>query len=191
MSRPAAYIDGSRLAACFEQAFGADLCDRLKASTRLQARLSALVCAQYSLAQRVPPEACSDLDRTIALFPAARLVDLAQRSGAIFWASTIANVVLAREVEALHQQLGELLCSFALAHRDLAGPEQAIEPLDDVGSRIADDGWRCLSAWCDVVPAGVGARVRLKLPPNDVLDSAATDGRFREAGPSIIRRAAG
>jgi hypothetical protein len=189
MNRPAAYTDGSRLAACFEHTFGADLCDRLKASIRLRDRLSAIVCARYALVRWVPPETCGDLDRAIALFPAARLVDLARRSGAVFWASTIANVILAPQVAALHQQLGEPVCSFALANRDLAGPEQAVEPLDDVGSRIADDGWRCLGAWCHAMPAGVGARVQLKLAARDLLDRA-PEGPFREAGPSIVRRAA-
>ncbi len=190
MNQPAAYTDGSRLAVCFEHAFDAELCNRLKASIRLQDRLSAIVCARYALVRWVPPQTCGGLDRAIALFPATRLFDLARRSGAIFWASTIANIVRAPQVAMLHQQIEEPVCSFALANRDLAGPEQAIEPLDDVGLRIADDGWRGLGAWCQAMPAGVGTRVRLKLAANDLLDRA-PESPFREAGPSIVRRAAG
>jgi hypothetical protein len=189
MTAPAAYIDGSRLASCFVNEFSVALCQRLSASRRLRSRLSAIIDAHYALGPWVPPNALSEVDRTIALCPSGQLNVLAQRSGAIFWASTIANVILSRQVETLHQQLGEALCKLGLAHRDLSGPEQALEPLHNVGSRVVDDGWRCIGAWCHAAPLGVGARVRLKTAKRDALDRP-PESPFQEVGPSIVRRAA-
>jgi hypothetical protein len=189
MIAPAAYIDSSRLVPCFDSELSISLCERLTTSKRLRHRLSAIIHAHYSLGPFIPPEGCSDIDRAVALGPAAQLLILAERSGAIYWANTIANVILSRQVETLHQQLGEPLCGFALAHRDLSGPEQSLEPLHNVRARMVEDGWRCLSAWCQAVPAGVGARVRLKVAPMDALDRPPR-GRFYEIGPSIVRRAA-
>jgi hypothetical protein len=188
MTAPAAYIDGSRLASCFLNEFSVGLCQRLTTSKRLQSRLSAIIDAHYALGPWVPSEALSEADRAIALYPSGQLNLLAQRSGAIFWASTIANVILARQVEALHQQLGEALCKLAFTHRDLSGPEQALEPLHNVGSRVVEDGWRCVGAWCQAAPVGVGARVRLKAPKRDALDRP-PESPFQEIGPSIVRRA--
>jgi hypothetical protein len=190
MERPAAYIDGGRLDACFGNEFGAALCDRLRTSIRLRERISAVVRAHYALVPPVAQDTCGDIDRNIALFPAAHLIDIAQRSGAVFWASTLANVILARQVEALRRQLGDALYNYALANRDLSGPAQALEPLDSIGSRVAQDGWRCFGAWCDALPAGVGARVRLKLAANVSLEQY-PEGPFQEYGPPIVRRAAG
>lgn len=190
MESPAAYIDSGRLDDCFGNEFGAGLCERLRTSNRLRERMSAVVRAHYSLVPDVPQADCSDVDRKIALAPAAHLVEIAQRSGAVFWAGTIANVILARQVEALRRQLGDALYGYALAHRDLSGPAQALEPLDTIGSRLAQDGWRCFGAWCRALPAGVGARVRLKLATNISLEQD-PEGPFREFGPPIVRRAAG
>jgi hypothetical protein len=189
MESPVSYIDAGRLDACFDNEFGAGVCDRLKTAVRLRGRLSAVIDARYALVPLVPQDACSDVDRKIASSSAEQLIDLVQRSGAVFWASTIANVVLARQVEALRRQLGETLYGYALAHRDLSGPAQALEPLDTVGSRVAEDGWRCFGAWCHALPA-VGARVRLKLAANVALDQA-PESPFRELGPRIVRGAAG
>jgi hypothetical protein len=190
MESPAAYIDGGRLDACFGNEFGAGLCDRLRTSIRLRERISAVVRAHYVLVPWLPQDDCSDIDREIALSPAAHLIEIAQRSGAVFWAGTIANVILARQVEALRRQLGDALYGYALAHRDLSGPAQALEPLDTIGSRVAQDGWRCFGAWCHVLPAGICARVRLKLAANVNLEQE-PEGPFREFGPPIVRRAAG
>jgi hypothetical protein len=190
MESPAAYIEGSRLDACFDNEFGTGLCDRLRTSSRLRQRLSAVIHSHHKLVPWVPHDRCSDVDRDIALSSAEHLIELVQRSGAIFWASAIANVILARQVEALRRQLGETLFAYALAHRDLAAPAQAIEPLDTLGSRVAEDGWRCFGAWCHTLPAGVGARVRLKLAASVALDGD-PESPFLEVGPPIVRRAAG
>ena len=190
MTLPAVYIEASRLANCFHDAFDAGLCQRLTTSRRLQSRLSAIIHAYYALGPWIPPEAVNEGDRAIALCSAMQLNVLAQRSGVIFWANTIANVILSRQVETLHQQLGEALCNFALSNRDLSGPEQSLEPLHNIRLRAVEHGWRCVGAWCHILPAGVGTRVRLKVAPRDALDRL-PEHPFHEIGPSIVRRAAG
>jgi hypothetical protein len=189
MTLPAVYIEASRLASCFHDAFDTGLCQRLTTSRRLQSRLSAIIHAYYALGPWIPPEAVTEVDRAIALCSTTQLKILAQRSGVIFWANTIANVILSRQVETLHQQLGEALCSFALSNRDLSGPEQSLEPLHNIRLRAVEHGWRCIGAWCHILPAGVGTRVRLKVAARDALDRL-PEHPFHEIGPSIVRRAA-
>jgi hypothetical protein len=187
---PVASIDPGRLDACFDNRFGADLCNRLKGSVRLQDRLTALVHRRYALASWVAPEAISAADRAIALAGAEHLMVLARRAGAICWASTIAGAVLTQQVRALHAQLGEELCSFAVAHRDLSAAKRQLEPLDGIAARLDEDGRRCLGAWCHAQPTATGIRVRLKLPASRALDDP-PEHPFDEIGPAIVHRAAG
>jgi hypothetical protein len=189
MARPAAYVDAERLDACFGRQLGVDLCGRLRTSKRFLERLGAIIRQHYSLPAWAAPETCSEVDRTIALSTPERLQELARRSGATYWASTIANAILARQVEALHEQLGEAICGFALENRDLAGPEQRFEPNESIGARISADGWRCIGAWCHAQPEAVGTRVRLKLSPAAAIDDT-PELHFIEIGPVIVRRAA-
>ena len=116
-------------------------------------------------------------------------MEIARRSGAIFWSAAIAKAILASEWAALHEQLGEELHRFALAHRDLAGPPRSIEPIAEVGARIVRDGWLCLGAWCHAQSTAVGARVLLKLAPDHGIDWA-PERPFADLGPNIVRRAA-
>jgi hypothetical protein len=134
------------------------------------------------------PFLVDDDDRTIALASAEHLSELGERAGAIYWARTITRAILAAHVKALQEQLGEPLCTLALAHQDLSGPEQSLEPIETIGARIRDDGWRCLAAWCASQPAAVNARVRLKLAARPAFDTAA-EASFAECGPAIVRRA--
>jgi len=189
MMEPILYIEPARFAACFEGAIAPSLCLKLKQSRRLQSRLSAVVRAHYTLAQWIEPDQLSDLDRAIALAPPDGLADIARRAGAIYWSAAIAGTVLAKAVAALQQQLGNDLCGYAISHRDLAGPVQPLEPLTEIGPRVEDDGWRCFAAWCATVPAGVGARVKLKLPQDGIADQPVPPP-FMERGPTILRRAA-
>jgi hypothetical protein len=78
---------------------------------------------------------------------------------------------------------------FAVANRNLAGPPGKLEPADSADARIAEDGMRCLGAWCQAQPEAVGGRVRLKSPAHPALDDK-TQGPFDEIGPAIIRCAA-
>jgi hypothetical protein len=189
MTEPVLYMDPARFEACFEGVFPPAVCRKMQGSARLRSRLSDVVQTHYQLDPWVDPEQMEAIDRAIALEPAQGLMDLALRAGAIYWSSAIAGAVLAKTVAALHSQLGDDLCAYAIAHRDLTGPAQRLEPLDDVGDRIEDDGWRCLAAWCEAVPAGIGLRVRLKLPTDSIMDQPAPP-EFKARGPEIIRRAA-
>lgn len=188
MRYPIAYIEPSRLDACFGGYLGAELCERLKGTARLGDRVSAMIIERWGLVPGCNRFLVEDCDRTIALRSAESLCELSHRAGAIYWAKTIARVILAAHVKALHEQLGEPLCALALAHLDLSGREQPLQPIETIGVRIKDDGWRCLAAWCASQPGAVNARVRLKLAANAAFDTA-TDP-FRECGPVIVRRAA-
>jgi hypothetical protein len=194
MWQSADYIDAGRLAACFDNAFSPELCERLRGTSRLQDRLSQLIDNRYALAAPIAEDAIEDGDRTIALSPTERLLDLIRRAGAIYWANAIANVVLAEEVRRLHEQLGDTLCAFALANRDLSGPGETLEPLISVSERITEDGERCFAAWCQSLPEAVGARVRLKLParcePSTYGPGEGLAESLAAIGPSIVRRAA-
>lgn len=189
MGRSVDYVDADRLAACFDDAFSPGLCERLRATGRLHDRLSKLIDRRYALPAPVAEAAMEDSDRNIALSPAERLTDLIRRAGAIYWANAIANVVLAEEVRWLHEQLGEALCAFALANRDLSGPGETLEPLTNASARVTEDGERCFEAWCQSVPEAVAARVRLKLPTTYGPDGAEAEP-FAAIGPSIVRRTA-
>lgn len=190
VTQPALYIEPSRLAVCFDGMVGLDLCVRLQASPRIEERLSDLVHSRYGLARAIADEDVSDIDRSIALASSEQLVELVRRAGAIFWANAIANTVRAADAAALDAALGDSLCVVALANRDLSGPMQPLAPYDRLGARVMDDGLRCLGAWCKAQTAGVGQRVRLKLPPNPALDDA-VKRPFDELGPAIVRRTVG
>jgi hypothetical protein len=183
-------MDSARFDGCFDNELGTALCDRLKVTARLQERLASVITAKYGLMPTVDASALDEIDRAIVLLPAPSLTGVARRSGVIYWASAIANVILAPQVDALHRQIGEELCNFGLAHRDLAGPEAALESFDDVAERIVTDGWRCFAAWCRSLPTGLGARVLIKLPATAALDAVPAPP-FVEIGPAIVRRAAG
>lgn len=189
MNKPAAYIDLTRLAACFGGGISVRLCERLRGASRLQNRLSAMISDFYALAAPVGPEAVDQLDQNVALLPVGRIGDVVRRAGAVYWANAIANVVRAEEVRRLRDQLGEALCAFALANRNLSGPPRKLEPVESADARIMEDGMRCLGAWCQSQPAAVGGRVRLKSPARPALDERAPRP-FDEIGPAIIRCAA-
>jgi hypothetical protein len=188
MAWPASYIDAARLDHCFAGRFGRELCGQLRASRRLRARLSAIIAELHALAPQVEADACDDLDRSIALSSAERLADIARRCGAIYWARAIAGVVRPAEVAALHREIDEALCSFALMHRELAGTQE-LPAIEGIGERSVEDGLRCIAAWSRAQPAAVGQRVRLKLAAHPALDDP-PPAPFEQIGPSIVRCAA-
>jgi len=142
---------------------------------------------RYGLARAIAAEDVSDTDRSIALASSEQLAELVRRAGAIYWANSIANTIRAADAAAFDAALGEALCVVALANRDLSGPMQPLTPYDQLGTRVMEDGLRCLGAWCKAQTAGVGLRVRLKLAPNPALDDA-VNRPFDELGPAIVRR---
>jgi hypothetical protein len=189
MTQPVRYVDAARFAACFDGTVTPALSQRMRSNPRLQDRLSALLQTRYKLDGWSDPNTLDAADRVVALAGPDELAALALRAGAIYWSASIASTVLAKAVNALQQQLGDTLVGFAIGQRDLAGPIQPLDPLDSVGQRIEADGWRCLAAWCDAAPPGIGARVRLKLPLGSIADQL-SPAQFKSNGAAIIRRAA-
>jgi hypothetical protein len=189
MNRPVAYIDRTRLAACFDGRISVRLCERLGDSARLQSRLSAMIANFYALAAPLGPETVSPPDRKVALLPGTRTADVIRRAGVIYRANAIASVVRAEEVRWLRDRLGEPLYTFALANRSLSGPEAKLELTDGADAQMMDDGVRCLAAWCESQPLAIGGRVRLKSPASPSLDDA-VQSPFNELGPAIVRCAA-
>jgi type III secretion protein L len=182
LAEPAAYTHGAWLAACFGGALDARFCGQLASTARLRGRLSALITRHYALPPWTEAQSCHEADRAIAMLPGDHIDELARRSGAIYWAGSIAKAILAHEVEAFHNCLGRNLCTFALAQRDLAGPAQELETPDSLSLRVLADGWRCVGAWRQGLPESVGRRVLLKLDPNTQLE-------FSPGSPFEILRA--
>jgi hypothetical protein len=185
MSRPVAYIDTTRLAACFEGHIGIGLCERLRNAGRLQDRLSTIIRDFYALASPISPDAVSPADQKVALLSSDKTRDLIHRAGAAYWANAIANAVQAEEVRRLRDRLGEPLYAFALANRHLSGAAGKLDLTDGMDVRIAEDGMRCFGAWCASQPDAIAGRVRLKRPASPILDDNADD-HFKKVGPAII-----
>lgn len=188
VSGPASYADAARLADCFDGLIGEAACHRMLQAQRLHDRLSKLLLERYRLSCAVD-ELSDEVDRAIALSSGEDLQELALRSGAIYWAASLAAVIDGREADALQAALGADLCIFAVANRDLAGPAQLLEPLEDIRRRVYADGLGCLGGWCQAMPGETGMRVRLKLAPHEFVDRTAKS--FVECGPAIVRRAMG
>ncbi|KUM28951.1 hypothetical protein AU467_01495 [Mesorhizobium loti] len=187
LCNPAGYTDAARLAECFGGTIGEAACERMRQSQRLQERLSKLLLDHYGLSCAAG-EPADEADRMIALLSGEELEELALRSGAIYRAGSIAAVIDGREAAALQAALGADICSFAVANRDLAGPVQPLEPLEEVHGRVLADGLSCLGAWCQTMPRDTSMRVRLKLMPHELIDQTAAVP-FAEVGPAIVRRA--
>lgn len=186
-SNPISYIDQERFAACFGGAIGQKGCKRMISTPRLSGRLSEIISSAYKLGPC--PEPSDNDDRAIALMSKDKLTDLAQRAGIIYWGNTLASIVRSQEVNAFSSILGNDLWMLALQNRDLAGPIATFDSVEAACKEIADDGWKCLSAWCNSQASGTGRRVRLKLAPHDHLD-AASESPIADLGPAIVRRAA-
>jgi hypothetical protein len=189
MNRSAAYVDRTRLAACFDGRISLRLCERLGNSVRLQDRLSAMIADFYALAVPLGPETVRPADQKVALLPTVRVADVIRRAGVVYRANAIANVVRAEEVRWLRDRLGEPLYAFALANRKLSGPATKLDLTDSAEAQMTDDGARCLAAWCASQPPAVGGRVRLKSPASPALDDV-VQSPFSELGPAIVRCAA-
>ena len=118
-------------------------------SQRLHQRLSVLLLDRYGLSGAVSNEPADEIDLAIALSSAEELEELALRAGAIYWAGSLAAVIDGRQAAALQAALGAEICAFAVANRDLAGPMQPLEPLEDIVSscpcRRPELPWRLVS----------------------------------------------
>ena len=189
IDRPAAYADPRRLAACFDGAVSQPGCARLLQAKRLQPRLSKILIDHYRLSAGPAPDDNDDdnADRAVALSAVEDLDEIALRAGAIYWGGNFAGIIVSDKTAALYAVLGEELPAIAAANKDLTGPAQPLEPFDSLRERVFADGWRCLGAWCHAVSTDTGTRVRLKLPPDDLVDEPPT-AAFVKIGPAIVRR---
>lgn len=189
MECPSTYVESQHLAECFGGAISDAGCAKLLQLPRLRSRLDDLLVIHHGLPQPVQPALVDAVDRYVAMASRDELRDITLRAGAIRWATSFAGIILSKDASALDVVLGQDLYDFAMSNRDLSGPIQPIGSIDDLLERLAADGRGCLAAWCKVVPGAVGARVRLRLAPNELPDDP-VDG-LTEVGPLVIRRAAG
>jgi hypothetical protein len=190
MEQPGSYIHPERLARCFRGLVAAELCAKLASSERLRSRLAEMIRLYYMLPPAVQAdEGADEQDLIIAMAPPEILQSIVPSAGAIYWSAAIANTVLAAEVAALQEQIGENLCAVAVKNRDLAGPASSLSSLDTLTDRIMASGWLCLAAWCESLHPAIAARVRLKLPPHALFDAPMAED-YRAIGPDIIRRVA-
>ena len=186
---PSTYADPAWLVSCFGGAISQEAGRRLLASRRLRKRLSHLLADQHQLPAADEVQVIDEADQPIAYASAEQLSEIAMKAGAIYWAATLARTISGREAAMLRNGLGSALCTLALANKDLAGPEQPLEPLVTIRERVEADGWRCLAAWRQAVGEPVTARLRLKLPPHSPLGEPPV-AAFATIGPQIIRRLA-
>jgi len=190
MQQPAGYIDIERLVDCLGGVLSKKLCERLRVTGRLRDRLSRIIVKHYELAAPVDESSVEEVDRNIALSSDAELREVILRSGAIYWANAIANVVLAEKLRSLHEHIGEAVCSFALTNRDLSGGGEAFMLLANTKEVVVRDGERCMAVWCQSVSPAVGGRVGIRLSGTSRQIAGPTDHMAKTASV-IVRRAAG
>jgi len=161
---PAVYITPERLAAAFDKAITPEAGRRLLVIARIERRLSDLLCSQNHLSAALDQGAVPDADRPVLLLAPAALRSLLRLAGAIYFAGALSRVVLASEVRALDKAIGSGVLSRALTRRDLAGPAEALPDSSALVEQIDRVGWSCLLAWAAILPAEIGARLRLQMP---------------------------
>ena len=181
LTRPAVHVDAARLSACFDGRIDEVVCRTMLTTPRLIERLSNVLERYYSLGADSDLDACDQVDRGVALATGETLAGIARRSGAVYWATGLASVVLTRDVETLYAALGEDVCTYALACRDLSEQDHRLPPIEETAATIIADGWRCLWGWSERLPPAIAKRVRLKFP--DIVEPTI------KRGYEIVRRA--
>ncbi|MEJ2117095.1 MAG: AzlC family ABC transporter permease [Alphaproteobacteria bacterium] len=183
MRAPVVYADVGRLAACVNGSLGIAVGYSLRSSGKIKDRLSAIIFEQYDLPSWIDPEQCDERDRVIALASPEQLCSIIKSAGVIYWSSVMASAIYAHELQSLRRKIGEDECPPVLANCETLPPEDALD------KRIGEDGLRCFAAWCEAMPHGIGARVRLKLPASPLLDDTSNLSANGQ-GVAIVRRAA-
>lgn len=194
---PSAYCHHERLDKLLPDGLPQTFRDRLRTSTRLRLRLSALLSRRLSL----PACTAEDLAAPEGRFAQLEGDDLAgalRQIGAIWHARAIRRVILAEPLRQLVERLGRDNHRAALRFIDLAPDPDAGDDRDvpdggdapDVDallSSIERDGLIALNAWCRRQPAALALRLHLKLPPCPEADDEPPAGH-RERGVAIVDR---
>lgn len=187
IERPSTYVHPERLTAVFQGAIGEAGCNVLLGAARISGRLSKLLSEQLHLSDAGLAE-IDISDRAVAVASPDEVEETILRSGAIYWSEALTRVILGRIATHVEAELGDGIRAYASEHRDLSGPEQSLEPIDDLRRRIVADGNLCFASWCAAMPDSISARVRLKLSP-DHPACGVSNPAFAELGPKIVRRA--
>jgi hypothetical protein len=196
MAAPAEYADQARLEACLNGSFGTN---RNLMNGRRKFRLSTLVTIRYGLPTWIAPENCDEFDRAIALAPAKYLKDIIHKADEIFWSpkQERKSTTLSGSTSSLKSQEEAQSLTETSSESDTCDGRNGM-PVNN--GRVATShheesnadlhfGLRCFAAWCDTLPYGIGARVRLKLPASPILDMT-TDSHFHTEAVAIVRQAA-
>lgn len=184
-SQPGAFAHPRRIADAFGSLISDDVAARLGGEERFRDRLSAVLIAAYGLSEDIGE--ADGAAAPLVLAPPGRLEAVIRQAGAVYWARAIVGQIDANAVTVIRQTLGEETYAAAIAHRDLANSDADLPPLQELEGEVAAAGRRCLSAWCTRQPAGIGQRVRLKLPPSVELDDPAIP-LFDDVGVRIVER---
>jgi hypothetical protein len=189
---PAVYMHPDRLNGLLPVGISPELKERLRQSSRLHHRLSAVLDRRFEL----KPSGGNDLDTPEGRFvqlDGEALVAMIRRAGAIWHANTISAIILAQPLRRLVSWLGRDNHRVALRHVQLSttdaedaflGDEPDIEGLC---LAIERDGLICINAWSRHQPEALAKRLRLKLPPGVAVDDM-PPATHREQGTLIVDR---
>ena len=182
--RPAMHAHPRRIVHACGGLISEDVAVLLGSDQRFSDRLSALLVDAYGLS---PTGEGDPAVAPLALAPADRLEAIVRQAGAVYWARAIVGQIDSSTVTAIKLMLGEESYAAAIAHRDLAGADVELPPLDAFEAAVMDAGYRCLAAWCARQPPGTAQRMRLKFAEDNAFDEPVAPP-FDEAGASIVER---
>ena len=153
---------------------------RLLRSPRLSERASALLVGGLG---RGEPGTLPEADRRLVLASTRTLERAAILAGAVWHSAQVRALVLAQDVAAFVDELGEDARDAALRHATLApAPSGGTIPAHGLAAAIRRDGAACLSAWIDALPGWASGRMRLRWRATDGSAGGEAD-TTRVAGP--------
>ncbi len=171
-----AWAHPRRLAEWLGHGLDVELVSRMTAVPRLQARCSRLI--DRRLGEVVQASATQAVALSLDGFG---VIGLMQQAGAIWHGRSIIRVIDGADVRSLVGEIGPGLRMLAIRHAALAPLEVEPQAAGTLPAFIAEDGLRCVIAWCLAQPGAVGRRLLLRLP-----QVAEPDARHRASGPPIV-----
>lgn len=172
-----------RLAAFLGHAVSAALAARVQASPRGRAAFDRLLDHRFGTLPPLDP-----VQRHVAALDSAGWATLVLDLGAAWSARQIAGIVAGDHVRALVAAIGPERRSIALgalAHAPAPDDERPVAP-DALVAAMPGNGAACLIAWCELQPAALSARLRLRLP-----EGLRPDARHRAQGPALVAHLVG